>query len=196
MALTSTAACVLGLLDIGPPPPWRDRWEQDGTMTGGEVWAAVQRSVGGFWSMTRSQVYAELKKLTATGLVEQSAPTRLSITPQGAQAVRQWFLDFALDEPRDDQVRSAFTLTVFFGHYLPPETLRRVVTEYRVRLERRLEGLRTIERSLVEDRSLPGATLQRALLNLHAAVDWTDEVVRRLDGAGTQAGIRPPRADN
>ncbi|HET6874108.1 MAG TPA: PadR family transcriptional regulator [Acidimicrobiales bacterium] len=181
MSLNSTAACLLGLLDIGPPPPGRQRWEADRTMSGTETWNAVKRSVGGFWSMTRSQVYAELKKLVAEDLVSESAPGRYSITPAGEDTVQAWFRDFALAEPRDDQVRSPFTLTVFFGHYLAPDTLERVVRENRLRLERRLEALRLIEASLGgEDRSLPGSTLRRALLNATSAVDWADDVLRRL----------------
>src|SRR5881394_390359 len=150
-------------------------------MSGAEIWNAVRRSLGGFWSMTRSQVYAELKKLTADGLAAESYAARYSITLEGQDAVKQWFRDFALAEPADDQIRSPFTLTVFFGHYLPEETLRRVVGEYRLRLQRRLEALQTIERSLADDRSLPGSTLQRALLNLAVAIDWTDDVVLRLE---------------
>ena len=180
MALNSTAACVLGLLDIGPPPPQRERWDADGTMSGAELWGAVERSVGGFWSMTRSQVYAEAKKLAAAGLAAETGDGRYSITVAGKRAVQAWFRELALAEPRDDQIRSPFTLTVFFGHYLTRRTLERVVHENRLRLERRLEVLRAIEQSLHDDRSLPGSTLTRAILNLGVALDWTDDVVGRL----------------
>jgi DNA-binding PadR family transcriptional regulator len=164
VALNSTAASVLGLLDIGPPPPWRQQWEADATMSGAEVWAAIERSVGGFWRMTRSQVYAELKKLVDGDMAAESGDGRYAITPAGKVAVKDWFVDFALTDPRPDQVRSAITLTVFFEHYLPVDTLRRVVHEHRLRLERRVETLRIIDRTLQEDRSLPGSTLRRALM--------------------------------
>ena len=136
--------------------------------------------------MTRSQVYSELKKLTLVQAVAESAQGRYSITAHGQKAVREWFAVFAQAEPRDDQIRSAFTLTVFFGHYLPADTLRRVVAENRLRLERRLDALRTIESSLSGDSSLPGSTLKRAILNLSGAIDWTDDVFDRLDHVASE----------
>jgi DNA-binding PadR family transcriptional regulator len=177
--LNSTGACVLGLLDIGPPPPDRERWDADGTMTGAALWTAIQRSVGGFWSMTRSQVYQELKRLGGTGLVGEHNG-HYAITAQGRVAVKQWFQDFALQEPRDEQRRAPVVLTVFFGHYLEPELLQRVVHEHRLRYERRLDVLRRIDAALDEDRSLPGSTLQWAILYLTTAIEWTDDVTTRL----------------
>ena len=191
MGLNSTAACVLGILDIGPPPPDRQQWDADHTMSGAETWTAVERSVGGFWSMTRSQVYQELKRLVDDGLVEQPSPGRYAITADGRAAVAGWFRDFALAEPRDDQLRSAITLTVFFGHYLPTDLLARIVREHRLRLERRLEVLRTIEESLHEDRSLPGSTLRRAVVHVNGSIEWTDDVLDRI-GTGTEATTSRP----
>jgi DNA-binding PadR family transcriptional regulator len=190
MALNSTAACVLGLLDIGPPPPDRDRWSTDGTMSGAELWTAIERSVGGFWSMTRSQVYQEIKRVTGAKLVDEPTTGRYRITDSGRIAVRSWFHDFALSEPRDDQVRSAVALTVFFGHFLPAQLVERVVREHRLRLERRLDQLRRIERSLREDRSLPGSTLVRGVMNTECAIGWTGDVLARLEEAATST----PRA--
>jgi DNA-binding PadR family transcriptional regulator len=149
-------------------------------MSGAETWNAVQRSVGGFWSTTRSQVYQELKRLVDEGLAAQPSPGRYAITAGGREAAQVWFQHFAVAEPRDDQLRSPLTLTVFFGHYLTPDLLIRVVQEHRLRLERRLDLLRTIERSLHEDRSLPGATLRRGLRNVATTIEWTDEVLERI----------------
>jgi DNA-binding PadR family transcriptional regulator len=182
VALNSTAACVLGLLDIGPAPPWRERWEADGTMSAADVWESVDRSVGGFWSMTRSQVYAELRRLADTGLVAADAG-RYRITPDGRATAREWFTDFARAEPRDDSLRSPVTLSVFFGHYLPSELLERVVREHQLRYQRRLDTLRTISAALDHDRSLPGSTLQRALFTLGATIEWTRDVLDRIAGA-------------
>src|SRR5712691_9226993 len=82
------------------------------------------------------------------------------LTSAGREAVQSWFHGFALAEPKDDQMRSAVTLTIFFGHYLDPALLTRVVREHRLRLERRLDTLRRIEHALDQDQSLPGSTLQ------------------------------------
>jgi DNA-binding PadR family transcriptional regulator len=192
MTLNSTAACVLGLLDIGPPPPDRDRWERDGSMSGAEAWSAVERSVGGFWSMTRSQVYQELRKLTAAELVTV-ADARYTITPNGRAAVREWFNEFALGEPRDEQVRSPIALSVFFGHYLPTDLLERVVREHALRTQRRLDVLQTIDAALENDRSLPGATLQRAILAGKGAIEWTNDVLDRIANVANTANAAPAR---
>jgi DNA-binding PadR family transcriptional regulator len=179
MALNSTAACVLGLLDIGPPPPERDRWSDDETLSGAEVWAALERSVSGFWSMTRSQVYQELRRLADDGLVALQG-NRYAITPHGREAARQWFNTFALDEPRDEQIRSPITLSVFFGHYLEGDLLERVVREHELRYMRQLQLLREMSEGLGADRSLPGSTLHRAVLYLEGAIEWTHDVMDRL----------------
>jgi len=185
--LNSTAACVLGLLDVGPPPPARDRWSADGTMSGAELWSAAESSVAGFWSMTRSQVYREVKRLVDAGLADESGVGRFAITDPGRVAVRQWFQDFALGEPREEQLRSPVTLTVFFGHYLPKELLARVVDEHRLRYQRRLDALRTIDEAVDDQRALPASTLRRAMLYLAGAIEWTDDVRTRLSRTGPRS---------
>ncbi len=190
MALNSTAACTLGVLDIGPPPPDREQWDRDGSMSGAEVWSTISRSVSGFWNMTRSQVYQELKRLTDAALVDQTDDGRYRLTDRGRDSVRAWFRAFALAEPKDDQIRSAITLTVFFGHYLDRDLLVRVVREHRLRLERRLDTLRAIETALEGDRSLPGSTLQRGVAQLRVGIEWTDDVLDRIGDAPSPARAR------
>ena len=80
MALTSTAACVLGLLLMGPAPG-QPGFRTARGMTGGQVYAAAERSVSRFWNLTRSQVYAELPRLLEAGLVEPAGAPG----PRGAQ---------------------------------------------------------------------------------------------------------------
>jgi len=178
--LNSTAACVLGLLDVGPPPPDRERWAADRSMSGAEIWSGLDRSIGGFWSMTRSQVYQELRRLASAGFADVDPAGRYAISESGRVAVREWFHDFALAEPRDEQVRSPIALTVFFGEYLERDLLERLVREHELRFERRLQGLRRIEASLGADRSLPGSTLRRGVLFLDGAIAWTHDVLDRL----------------
>src|SRR5690242_6549216 len=188
-SLNSTAACVLGILDIGPPPPAHADWERTGTMSGAELWAALEQSVCGFWSMTRSQVYQELRRLTTDGLVA-AEQGRYIITDDGRAAAAAWFVDLARAEPRDEQIRSPITLTVFFGHYLPVEVLERVVREHELRYQRRLEALHAIRDALGDDRSLPGSTLQRAILYVAGAIEWSHDVVERLRGSSTERKAR------
>jgi DNA-binding PadR family transcriptional regulator len=180
MALNSTAACILGLLDIGPPPPGRERWSIDQTISSADLWNALEQSVGGFWSMTRSQVYQELRRLTDARLVDVSEKNRYAVTQAGRDAAHEWFNGFALAEPRDEQIRSPIALSVFFGHYLDADLLERVVREHELRFKRRLQRLRSIDQAMPADRSLPGSTLRRAILYLDGAIEWTHDVLDRL----------------
>ena len=62
-------------------------------MTGGQIYAAAERSVSRFWNLTRSQVYAELPRLEQAGLIEAAGAPG----PRGAQPyqVTQAFRDYA-----------------------------------------------------------------------------------------------------
>src|SRR3954454_21318326 len=97
------------------------------------------------WSMTRSQVYQELRRLHDADLVS-TVHGRYSITEPGRQAATAWFKDFALAEPRDEQVRSPIALSVFFGNYLPVEPVSvsgrgRVPRVARPRADRAVDAL-------------------------------------------------------
>ena len=55
--LTTSSHAVLGLLSIVP-------------MSGYDLFQAVERSVGRFWPISKSQVYAELPRLESAGLIQ------------------------------------------------------------------------------------------------------------------------------
>src|SRR5207237_6078061 len=55
--INPTSASLLGFL----------YWQ---SMSGGEIVAAVEASVGHFWNVTRSQIYREVQALAASRLVE------------------------------------------------------------------------------------------------------------------------------
>src|SRR5438876_2303862 len=80
--INSTSASLLGFLY------WRP-------MSGGEIVAAVESSVGHFWNVTRSQIYRELQSLSQGGLVElgEIGPRRrrpYAITDEGRGALLAW----------------------------------------------------------------------------------------------------------
>lgn len=188
VAITSTGACVLGLLQMGPAPgqPGFGEADQHGGMTGGQVFAAAERSVGRFWNLTRSQVYAELPTLEAAGLVERAGgpgprgaqPYR--VTPAGREAFATWIDRFVAAGPRDDQLRSPLLLAVFFGHFVDPDRLRVVLEEYRARHQRALALADEMLAALGEDRSLPGAALLRRAGYQRLMVDWLAAVLDRV----------------
>jgi hypothetical protein len=59
--LNNTAAALLGLLHEGP-------------MTGWDLVAAAQERTGNFWTLTQSQVYRELARMTEPGLITAADP--------------------------------------------------------------------------------------------------------------------------
>ena len=72
--IDATAACVLGLLLLGPAPGLAPA-AADGAMTGWQIYETAGRSLGRFWNVTRSQIYLELGRLADAGLVEAGGVT-------------------------------------------------------------------------------------------------------------------------
>ena len=105
MDLTPTSVIVLGLLEFGDATPY-------------ELKARVAGSVGAFWSVPHSALYAEPERLAQGGLVaerrEQGGRRRrqYSLTPAGREALEAWRAEPAagLAELRDPAL-----LKVFFG---------------------------------------------------------------------------------
>ena len=58
----TTAACVLGLLEMGPIPG-TSRDAGPDAMTGWQISETAAASLSRFWHVTRSQIYAELARL-------------------------------------------------------------------------------------------------------------------------------------
>ena len=80
--VNATAAAILGLLHDGP-------------MTGGDLVAAAGDRFGGFFSVTRSQVYRELPALAEAGLLRLGklgprASQQYRINAAGKRAFRAW----------------------------------------------------------------------------------------------------------
>lgn len=185
MTLTSTAACVLGLLQMGPAPG-QPGFRAGAPMTGGQLFDAASRSLARFWNLTRSQVYAELPKLERGGYVEPAGapgprgaqPYR--ITAAGRTAFADWVHTFVQRGPQDDQLRSPLLLTVFFGHVVDTATLRHLLEEYRGRHRRVLTQVEAMLDALGDDRSLPGAALARRVAYEHLMVDWLGDTLGRV----------------
>src|SRR5689334_637048 len=80
--VNATAAAILGLLHDGP-------------LTGGELVAAAGERFGGFFSVTRSQVYRELPALAEAGLLRLGklgprASQQYRINAAGKRSFRAW----------------------------------------------------------------------------------------------------------
>jgi DNA-binding PadR family transcriptional regulator len=112
-------------------------------MTGYELTQTFDISLANVWSARHSQIYPELAKLQAAGLIVQteSGPRgskRYAATDAGTEAVRRWLRT----PPPAELMRSERLLRVFFFGMLPPEEaaalFRAEAARHRERLEHHL----------------------------------------------------------
>src|ERR1700722_18554233 len=107
LGLSATAYVVLGLVSIRP-------------VTGYDLTSYAQRSIGNFFPLTRSHIYAELDRLHRLGLLEatqteqHNAPTKRTyeVTLSGRAEMQAWLED---SELREERTRSMFLVRIFFG---------------------------------------------------------------------------------
>lgn len=106
ISLTPTSYIVLGLLrDAGPSTPYALK-------------QGVAVSVGNFWSLPHSQLYAEPARLARAGHVteevEESGRRRktYAITEKGRRALGAWVADPSAELP---ELRDIALLKVYFG---------------------------------------------------------------------------------
>src|SRR3954453_12247734 len=97
MELSPTAYVILGMLS------WRP-------MCGYEIKSLVDTSTRFFWAASYGQIYPELRKLSAAGLIEGKAgpqggrrPNVYRLTPAGRSELESWLtLDAEVFELRDE----------------------------------------------------------------------------------------------
>jgi DNA-binding PadR family transcriptional regulator len=141
MDLSPTAYVILGMVSREP-------------RSGYEIKAAVDNSTRFFWAASYGQIYPELKRLSAAGLVEgvdaatgDRKRTVHAITAAGKDELKAWLRQ----PPRTSEMREEGLLKLFFSSVLPPEeaveTLR-AMREQRLALAARLRDLepKTLEK--------------------------------------------------
>ena len=191
-----TAIIVLGLLEFGEATPY-------------ELKVRVAGSVGNFWSVPHSALYAEPERLAKAGLAEerreQGGRRRrvFSITDAGRRALDEWRA-----EPTSDpaELRDPALLKLFFGAdpaqmaaaQLPLHRERLARYEDDQRPRRRQRAARAVPRArgghpprARVDRVLGGARVaERALATPHAERAARPAVVARPPRAAPRARSR------
>lgn len=183
--LSATTYAVLGLVSIRP-------------MTGYELAAYAERSIGNFFPLTRSHIYSELDRLGRLGLLEateiaqDNAPTKrvYKITPDGSDELRHWLKDAVMKEERS---RSLFLVRIFFGDRMSPERLAALLDEFESAAQARRDRLAAMVDKLADR---PASVFRRsaAMFGLHreqANLDWVAQV-RPMLLAASAAGARTP----
>jgi DNA-binding PadR family transcriptional regulator len=112
MDLKPSGYVVLGMLSVG-------------ARTGYEIKRLVELSARFFWTISPVQIYPELKRLEAGGLVLGRADDRggirrrqFELTPSGLQALREWLTSA---EELTVEWRDMGLLKLFFADVLEPE---------------------------------------------------------------------------
>ena len=115
-----------------------------GERTGYELTRDFDVSLANVWAASHSQIYPELAKLEAAGLIRKTdagprGSQRYAITDDGLAAVRTWLAETS---PTDNP-RSEWMVRVFFLGMLAPEAAVAYLTEQRRRHQQKLERYRT-----------------------------------------------------
>jgi DNA-binding PadR family transcriptional regulator len=174
---SSSQEVLLGLLTVEP-------------MSGYDLGQSIRASIGFFWNESYGQIYPNLKKLAAAGLVtaktekQKGKPDRrvYSITPKGRAHLEKWLAV----EPQPEVPRNELLLKLFFGVQAGPKTVIGYV-ERRAKIEASyLEKFRQIERELMSQMGrYPDVPYWRMAarfgqLELEAHLRWAEETLKTL----------------
>lgn len=180
--LPTTSYALLGLLTFGDD------------LTGYELKQRADRTLRFYWvSPAMSQVYTELDRLTAHGLVRarEAGPNQKSskyrITAKGRTALTQWLEEAPVDYPT---LKHPVALRLLVGHLVDPDHTRALLRQHldqlaahRADLEGVRESLRGADRpgdafrypSLVADWGLEYLAGEQAII---------EKLLQRLDDEG------------
>lgn len=149
-----------------------------------------------FWSPARSQVYAELRRLTALEYVtereveqERRPDKRLyRITPAGKEALQSWL---SQPEVAPEVHKSMFLLKLFFGGSTPKHTLIAQLEERRRQAQESLEQFAVIEGEIKDNGEFffPNLIVKAGVANCRAALQWVDNTIEELSKGMQQ---KPP----
>jgi len=174
---SSSREVLLGLLTVEP-------------MSGYDLGQAIRASIGHFWNESYGQIYPNLKRLAAAGLVtakterQKGKPDRqvYSITPNGRAHLKKWLAV----EPQPEVPRNELLLKLFFGTQAGPETAISYVERMAEREKAAFGIFKRLEPYLIAQmRRYPDAPYWRMAarfgqLELEAHLRWAAETLTAL----------------
>jgi DNA-binding PadR family transcriptional regulator len=172
--LTTTSYAILGLLSFA-------------RMSGYDLAAVAQRSIAGFWPVSKTQVYAELRRLADAGLAAgtqaetSGGPAKIvyELTPAGEEALDAWLAEPAVDRTR---LRAPALLKLLLGHRATARQSREQLERFRAAAADRRDALDPLVTTLRDnpDATYAWATALFGLRLSEAVVGWADEVLAAL----------------
>jgi DNA-binding PadR family transcriptional regulator len=153
------------------------------SLSGYDIKAIVDRSTRFFWAASYGQIYPELRRLEAEGLIEgEDSPTGgrrrriYRLTPAGREALVDWLLGPAVTiELRDESL-----LRLFFADALPREQALMLLEGRRRGHEQYLETLRAIDARPGEDPPFVDLILRWGIAFNEWGAGWCQEQLDRL----------------
>ena len=157
---------------------------REGPMTGYELTKAFDRSVNFVWHAVQGQIYPELSRLAAAGLIRQTSTgprgaKRFEATEEGIAELRRWITDV---EPARG-IRNETLLRVFFSYLVDPadveSLLRREADEYR-------RQLAILERFAAEcppeipSERASGLTVDAGIRASNARIEWAEAAIEEV----------------
>jgi PadR family transcriptional regulator AphA len=175
MELSPTGRVILGMLSMGP-------------RSGYEIKTFSDRSTRFFWAASYGQIYPELRRLAAAGLIQgEQAPqgarrrTVYRLTAAGERELRDW-----LERPLEVyELRDEGLLQLFFAG-ASPEAAREILEQIKAVHRGKLESLHEIEpaaRALAAANPFPYLVLRYGLALSEFTIRWCDEALAELDSA-------------
>jgi PadR family transcriptional regulator AphA len=170
MATTAITPVVLGLLSKRP-------------LSGYDIKAIVDRSTRFFWAASYGQIYPELRRLEADGLIEgKDTPTGerrrrvYELTPDGRKALVEWLLGPTVTiELRDESL-----LRLFFGDALPTEQALMLLEGRKRGHLQYLETLRAIDARPGQDTPFVDLVLRWGIAFNEWGAQWCQQQLIRL----------------
>ena len=179
--LNATAGALLGLLRADP-------------LSGYDLIAQANEIIGGFWTITRSQVYRELADLADRGLVERGVPgprdrQPFGITERGRAAFRAW----VNTPPEPENLRIPLLLRLTFADEIDPAGLRQTLSDHRDVHASRLDEYRNLDRDL-DAGGVPAdqrVTIAYGIAYEAAVLQWFDHLPKASVGQRKERLRRP-----
>jgi DNA-binding PadR family transcriptional regulator len=174
---------LLGLLAIEP-------------MSGYDLGQTIRDSVGHFWNESYGQIYPNLKKLKADGLVnsklerQKGKPDRhiYSITKKGRERLAAWLAV----PPQSEVPRNELLLKLFFGEQASPQLLIGYLEKMAEQEGAFLNKLKQIRKEIAKNSRYPGApywamAARFGEFEMKAHLRWAEETLAELQNiAGKQ----------
>jgi len=172
--INATAASLLGFLHDGP-------------LTGWDLVARAEQTIGPFWSLTKSQVYRELADMAEHGLVTPGETGRRDARPYTiTDAGRAAFAEWAARGPGEGTVRLPLLLFVTLGKHLQSGLLPTVLAEQRAHQAALLKAYLALRQEPTDagDPADPHvlATLEYGIIVARATLRWIDRLPPEICG--------------